>query len=281
MSCPGFGLTQTLLLLLAFAGSARTSSAQLAVTLPFTEELLPRLPLVFERWRLQAPCTSVSFAAEHNVSFVFQFNRVITPALRRSLDALWSAAGDASQRCFSSVLFLSANQSDAQEAHKILAGCYQHYGTYRQLQRLGFQHWLQYESDVLPVRPNWLARLADEAARNGRCHRWWVQGAAQAYNLSTVTKGERLDGVMLNGNALYCISDDVLSYLDDVQARFPPAGCHDAPRRANAGRWASQRSRLPSASVSSQPAAAGAAASTRQRRRTSGSSAKAFAKASK
>jgi hypothetical protein len=234
--------------MLAVACVLPSSASQLpalAVTMPFTSGLLPRIPRTFDFWRQYPPCDTTRPRAQ-NVSFVFQFNRVITEDLRRELEALWASLGDAS-RCFASLLFVSVNQTDEQESNKIVAGCHQHYNTFAQMRSLGFQHWLQYETDVLPVRANWLQRIADEAERNDGCTRWWVQGASQGYNLATVTTHERVDGVMLNGNALYCINDEVLAYLEDVKSQFPPIGCHDNPRRhANRRRL---RLRAPSAQL--------------------------------
>jgi hypothetical protein len=203
--------------------------------MPFTEALLPRLPRTFEFWRRNPPCDDASVAALRalNVSFIFQCNRVITPPLARQLRALWASLGEGVTHCFGGgALLLSANQTDEEEANKIVAGCHQHYNTFAALHARGFDHWLQYETDVLPVRPGWLARVADEASRNAGCARWWVQGAEQGYSLPTVSKRPRIDGGMLNGNALYCINAEVLAYLDDVKAQFPPIGCHDNPRRA-------------------------------------------------
>jgi hypothetical protein len=71
----------------------------LAVTMPFTTGLLPRIPRTFDFWRQYPPCDATQPRA-HNVSFVFQFNRVITEDLRRELEALWASRGAAS-RCFS------------------------------------------------------------------------------------------------------------------------------------------------------------------------------------
>lgn len=53
-----------------------------------------------------------------------------------------------------------------------------------------------------------------------------------------------MDGTMLNGNALYCVNEEVLGYLEHVKSAFPPVGCHDAPRRANRGRSHAQRTQL-------------------------------------
>lgn len=171
---------------------------------------------------------------QHRVAFIFQFNRVLSPAAQRDLEAVWSVSGGA--QCFTEVLFVSVNQTDAQEANVIEASCHQHYRTYAQVLAQGYNHWFQYETDVLPVRTGWLDRVVEEAARNGDCERWWVQGASWGYVPAPVTRHQRLDGIMLNGNALYCINQEVLGYLEDVVEQFSPIGCHDDPTRT-ASNW--------------------------------------------
>jgi hypothetical protein len=203
--------------------------------MPLTVELLPRLPRTFEFWRRHPPCSK---AMQQRVAFIFQFNRLLTPASRRNLEVVWASAGGT--RCFSEVLFLSLNQTDAQEANVIEASCHQHYRTYTQILEQGYSHWLQYETDVLPVRAGWLERVADEAERNGDCERWWVQGATWGYIPAPVTRQRRVDGIMLNGNALYCVNQEVLEYIDDVVEQFSPIGCYDDPTRTTSN-WFRQR----------------------------------------
>ena len=178
---------------------------------------------------------------QQRVAFIFQFNRVLSPAARRDLEAVWSVSGGA--QCFSEVLFVSVNQTDAQEANVIEATCHQHYRTYAQVLAQGYSHWFQYETDVLPVRTGWLDRVVEEAVRNGDCERWWVQGASWGYNPAPVTRHQRVDGIMLNGNALYCINQEVLGYLEDVVEQFSPIGCHDDPTRTTSNWFASLRAR--------------------------------------
>ena len=214
---------------------AHLERGALAVVMPLTVELLPRLPRTFEFWRRHPPCSN---PMQQRVAFIFQFNRVLTPASTNDLEAVWASSGGA--RCFSEVLFLSLNQTDAQEANVIEASCHQHYRTYTQVLKTGYSHWLQYETDVLPVRTGWLERVVDEATRNGDCERWWVQGASWGYIPAPVTRHRRVDGIMLNGNALYCVNKEVLTYIDDVVAQFAPIGCHDDPARTTSN-WLRQR----------------------------------------
>ena len=216
----------------SLAGSEQVA---LAVVMPLTVELLPRLPRTFEFWRRHPPCSK---PMQQRVAFIFQFNRFLTPASRRNLEVVWASSGGA--RCFSEVLFLSLNQTDAQEANVIEASCHQHYRTYTQILEQGYSHWLQYETDVLPVRAGWMERVADEAARNGDCERWWVQGATWGYVPAPVTRQRRVDGIMLNGNALYCVNQEVLAYIDDVVEQFSPIGCYDDPTRTTSN-WFRQR----------------------------------------
>ena len=72
------------------------------------------------------------------------------------------------------MLYLSA--TDEQEHEQTIGGCHQHYNTFPHMEAMGFDHWFQFESDVVPMQPNWLARVADDAARNGPgCDRLWMQ----------------------------------------------------------------------------------------------------------
>jgi hypothetical protein len=215
-------------------------ASRVAVVMPFIGSQVARVKKSLLHWRAQPPCDDGGAALAAlgvSVTFVFHFNAFIDAPLQASLTQAWEqGASPEAARCFAGgVQFVSANQTQEQEADRTTGGCWQHHRTFRAMHAAGFQHWLQYEPDVLPVRPNWLLRVAQEAAPNEDCARWWVQGSPPAYEPLRVTHGERIDGFILNGNALYCLNAEVLRFLDVVTAQYPPVACSVPHARARDG----------------------------------------------
>jgi hypothetical protein len=231
-------LAAALLLAACTPGAARVRAvrardARLAVVMPFTSDNVHKIQRNFGFWKASSPCHLLRKAAFHvHVTFVFQNNRVIDAPQERRLAELWAATEHA---CFDDVLYLSANQTAAQEQGQTIGGCHQHYNSFTTLHALGFDHWLQFEPDVIPVRADWLTRLAEEVHYNRGCGRWWIEGTPPSYEAHRVTNGARVDGIVFNGNALYCLNEEVLAFVADIQAQFPPVGCHVPPEHARDG----------------------------------------------
>ena len=245
-----------LLLTAACQVTAAPRPARLAVVMPFAKNATHKVARNFAFWTTNVPCTLRRRAHRVHVTFIFHYAYFIDAAVQAQLEALWAAAPHA---CFDDVLYLSANHTEAQEAFgPTIGGCHQHYATFFRLHALGFEHWLQLEPDVVPVRSGWLTRIVEEVHANRKCVRWWVQGSAASYEAPRISQGERTDGVFLNGNALYCVNAAVLAYLRDVLAQFPFAGCYGACTLKSSARPV-RPSRRPAADASRCSAAAAGA----------------------
>ena len=196
---------------------------KLAVVMPTTNTQMDRIRYNFDQWRTHTPCTTLTFGVD--ATFVFQVNTRFEPHVRRELEELWNATAYG-RRCFTGgALFEEAALTPEQDQPRVEGTCWQHYRTFSRMVELGFDHWLQFESDVLPVRSKWLTRVAEEMVDNSDCQRFWVRGPAPAYGPSHKSDGPRIDGHLINGNALYCLNDDTLDYTRRVVAEFPPSGC--------------------------------------------------------
>lgn len=220
-------MLKTLLVYAAVTGGARASRhgehTSLAVVMPITADYVERVRVNFEFWKHNVPCTTIDRRV--NATFVFQINTRFTPQLKSTLADIWQAT-TAGTRCFAGgVLFEEAALTPEEDQPRVLGTCWQHYRTFPRMMELGFDHWLQFEADVIPVRPRWLSRVADEAAPNQGCERFWIRGPAPAYGPPRVTTSARIDGHILNGNALYCLNGDVLEYARRIVAEYPPNGC--------------------------------------------------------
>jgi hypothetical protein len=208
----------------------QAAAGNLAVVMPFTSSNVHKIQRNFDFWVANPPCHLLRQRRQRvRTTFVFQNNLVIDGRLRLVLQAMWANTTGA-EKCFDNVLYLSANQTAEQEQGQTVGGCYQHYNSFESLHALGFDHWLQMEPDVIPVRPDWLTRITEEVGVNTGCSHWWILGTPPSYEPHRVTHSQRTDGTTFNGNAMYCLNAEVLQFVKDIQAQYPPVGCH-VPRQ--------------------------------------------------
>ena len=225
--------------LLLLRGVRTAPPARIAVVIPIVWcQVQSRLVVALQAWQKHPPCSDAS-ALHARLSLVFYYNRDLEHVAelhgasgRAALMALWQSLG-AVQRCFrGGVHFLSAHVPD--RLNKYPTGtCVQFYRSFAVLRGMGFDHWMQLEPDVVPIRAGWGTRIAALAANNAGCIGFWQAGSYPLYEHtldrhSRVDNGTSLDN-HINGNSLYCLADaGFYSFLQRVQ-QATPHGCGDHP----------------------------------------------------
>jgi hypothetical protein len=216
---------------------ATAPPASLAVVMPVVPCQQQRLAANLRTWQRHPPCSAMSSAAlrrDATLSLVFYFNGDVdamaggSQSVRSTLRGLWASLGGV-QRCFAGGMHILSANLTAQEDKYPVGTCLQYHRALPLLRRLGFDHWLLMEPDVLPLRANWGASVAELAAGNAGCRRFWQAGSIPVFKnerydvLHLKDKSQYVPDTHLNGNSLYCLADPA---FDDFFTRVQAAQRH-------------------------------------------------------
>jgi len=145
------------------------------------------------------------------------------------LAQLWNNLPKETRNCFHPFRTWSCELSEAENIYPI-GPCLQFHETFRRLRAMGFDHWLLYEPDVLPIRPGWGTRLIELAKENQECRDWWQLGSTSMHDNKVdqlEVEGTKGIDLHLNGNAIYCVrSRDFDEYRNLVSIAYPDHGCY-------------------------------------------------------
>jgi hypothetical protein len=158
----------------------------IALVIPFVWcQVDTRLARSLASWRKHLPCSGRPAALRASFSLVFLFNQDLDAVETLGgvsgvpqLQALWTSLGPQVQACFrGGVHYLSARVPPQLNSYP-LGTCVQFYSTFGLLRAMGFDHWMQYEPDVVPLQPNWASRIAQLVRANGpACSLFWQAGS--------------------------------------------------------------------------------------------------------
>eukprot|EP00658_Telonema_sp_P-2_P038674 TRINITY_DN276_c0_g1_i8.p1 TRINITY_DN276_c0_g1~~TRINITY_DN276_c0_g1_i8.p1 ORF type:complete len:1262 (-),score=285.14 TRINITY_DN276_c0_g1_i8:299-4084(-) len=210
---------------------------RLAVAVPFhLSQVKNKLIPGMKRWnQLEfAPCTP-PLAAGRNASLVFVYagdseTDLVSPGvtLRKALEDL--VADLHVSQCFPGGMHFIQADVPPEHDHYNDAPCIVFGDMLNKLRDSGmYDHVFQMETDVLPVRPNWLNALLDETEMNAGCKRFWQLGSMAHCQTVQGHLDDRHDW-HINGNSIWCLKDPALwSYMDRVRAFFPPGDHSGVP----------------------------------------------------
>eukprot|EP00658_Telonema_sp_P-2_P039455 TRINITY_DN2822_c0_g1_i9.p1 TRINITY_DN2822_c0_g1~~TRINITY_DN2822_c0_g1_i9.p1 ORF type:complete len:1003 (-),score=166.34 TRINITY_DN2822_c0_g1_i9:253-3261(-) len=217
----------------------------LAVAVPFhISQFETKLVPALARWNLSeyAPCHDV-VQVHGRATLVFLYSGdpdvdVVShgDTLRSGIEKLWAELGPA-RNCFRGMQILRLQLDPANDKYSD-APCVIFGGMLQRLREAQvYDHVFQMETDVLPVRPNWLEALLRETGFNQGCERYWQRGSMAHCQVHQGRLAERYD-VHINGNSIWCLRDPRLwEFLERVQSFFPP-GDHSGVAGCGTAKWA-------------------------------------------
>merc|ERR1711907_517057 len=124
----------------------------------------------------------------------------VTYTLQEALDKLWSELPK-TQQCFRGGMMVVPVAIPPENDRYSDAPCVVFFGMLSQLRALGqFDHVFQMETDVRPIRPDWLVALFEETSWNIGCKFYWQRGSLSHCDTHRGKLIERFD-LHINGNS--------------------------------------------------------------------------------
>jgi hypothetical protein len=207
------------------------TAVRVAVVIPFyRSDAFDRLQRTLQQWVEMRPCSSaVDTADKLHLFFNYAGDLDLDADVFSHLAQLWSNLPMETRNCFHPFRTWSCKLSAAENIYPI-GPCLQFHETFHRLRTMGFDHWLLYEPDVLPIRPGWGTRLLELARQNQDCGDWWQLGSTVMHrnNVDQLeVEGTRGIDLHLNGNAIYCVkSSDFDEYRNLVSKTYHARGCY-------------------------------------------------------
>jgi len=177
-----------------------------------------------------SPCNSAFDTVEKlHLFFNYAGDLDLDADVELHLAQLWNNLPKETRNCFHPFRTWSCKLSEAENIYPI-GPCLQFHETFHRLRAMGFDHWLLYEPDVLPIRPGWATRLIELAKENQDCRDWWQLGSTSMHHNKVdqlEVEGNKGIDFHLNGNAIYCVkSRDFDEYRNLVSNAYPAHGCY-------------------------------------------------------
>ena len=219
------------------------SGLRVALVVPFVARQLDKIDRALEHWASYVPC-ELAPTDVGSVSVVFVYDgdleRPENVLVKRTLRRLWRKnveepyfascfGGGASRFGAPAVEFLSS-RLDPSYGH-VEGAAAMFYALFPMLEQKYHAFFLA-ESDCLPVQPNWVSSLLEEASRLG-CESYghWQRGSAPQHHPSFGQLTYRGD-LHMNGNSLYLLGCRAFEeYMCRAQNYYPPFE-PDCPRVA-------------------------------------------------
>ncbi len=212
--------------------SEKVDAVRVAIVIPFhRNDALERLEHTLRQWIEMPPCTASAASKSDKPHLFFNYagNLELDEDVESHLAQLWAALPKQTRKCFYAPRTWSCKLSGAENVYPI-GPCLQFHETFRRLKGMGFDHWLLFEPDVLPIRPGWGTRLIKLARDNQDCRDWWQLGSTPMHHNNVdqlEVEGTKGIDFHLNGNSIYCVkSRDFDEYRDLVAKAYPALGCY-------------------------------------------------------
>ena len=194
---------------------------RLVVMVPFTRMDLPALERSLVAWSQVEPCGAMPVPPSGEAAgLLYVYNGRCSASFGSCARVRQLINASAVVRdCFSRPMVLGASLSGRADRYdkQRRSGSWtagpngMFHFAFERARRMGFRHMLQLEVDVLPIRPGWLTRAEEIAARTEA----WILGSALLASCTREeTTGECVENLPeeiaehINGNALYAVGDD-------------------------------------------------------------------------
>jgi hypothetical protein len=202
-----------------------------AVVLPFHAQEILKIDHMMASWDDFPPCShhnqvSSFQAGDQQVllhfvwAYALDFQQEQGKVVKETLEWLWNRHTNAT-KCFASSTFLSLKQDPAIDHYT--GAC----TTFYQLMGYlgdGFDAMQLFETDVRPIRANWLEAMSIFVSPKSSCTEWWIKGSPSMCS----TEYDDIDAghdMHINGNALYVLNcPDFDDYLRRVQLFYSDTG---------------------------------------------------------
>ena len=206
------------------------TAVRVAVVIPFhRNDAFVRLQETLHQWIEMIPCTSADTANKLYLFFNYAGDLDLDTDVDLHLALVWNNLPQEIRKCFHPLRTWSCKLSEAENIYPI-GPCLQFHETFHRLRSMGFDHWLLYEPDVVPIRPGWGTRLLELARQNQDCRNWWQLGSTAMHPNKVdqlEVEGSKGIDLHLNGNAVYCVkSSDFDEYRNLVSKTYPARGCY-------------------------------------------------------
>ena len=212
--------------------SGKPTATHVAVVMPFHRgHVFERLGHTLQQWTVMIPCIGSAVDTVDKLHFFFNYagDLDLEADVDSHLVQLWAALPIKTRNCFHSFRTLSSKLSEEENVYPV-GPCLQFHETFRRLRAMGFDHWLLYEPDVLPIRAGWGTRLLELTRQNQDCRDWWQLGSTPMHHNEVdrlEVEGTKGIDLHLNGNAIYCLrSSDFDEYRYLVSQTYPANGCY-------------------------------------------------------
>jgi len=206
------------------------SSTKIAIVVPVRldggTEIWERVMHLLMRWESFKPC-SESFTNKLKVVFMYgapddKTSEGQTEFNRNMLELAWKQS-EIANKCFSQPQIISVALTPKQNKHPDCT-CVLFRKTHGILRELGYHHWFQMETDVMPVQQDWATSLLQRAESNRGCSEFWMHGSLPMCDVLKPEKPENGPDFHINGNALYCLEDLKFDrYMRLVRGTYEPA----------------------------------------------------------
>ena len=192
----------------------------LALVQPFIKAQQIKLKTQWQLWEKYPPCSA---QPRVDVTHVLHYDESRDDELEQTLRQMWeqSISLNTRERCFKGGLsFIYSNLTGIMNKHPFGPHT-QFFNTFGLLQP-AFDHWIQMEPDMLPVRRDWLEAVARRVYENTpECADFWMLGSNPRCDAYYGDVASRQDH-HINANAVYCLSlVEFLEYLTKVQVFYP------------------------------------------------------------
>jgi hypothetical protein len=189
--------------------SSGSQPFHVALVLPFHRDEISKIAHMMESWDAFPPCSRVNknyWHEEHKVfvhfvwAFALDFNTNEGAIVKETLEYLWMHHQGAT-KCFSSSSLVSLRQNST-FAH-FDGACT---SFYQLMGSMGdrFDAMQLLETDVRPIRANWLDAWLAFIDIGSVCSAWWVKGSPSMCRMSFGELDARHD-MHINGNSLYAL----------------------------------------------------------------------------